>query len=271
MKRVAFYGLAVAAQTVLPLGAWAGPHDELIARHAANNGVPESLVRRVIMIESRGNPGAVHAGNFGLMQIRLGTARGLGYAGDAKGLLDAETNLIFAVKYLAGAYRAAGCDERRAVAYYQRGYYGVRPSGCNAPAGVIAVVAKTSDAIKPKLVRTEIIAKEDAAIVVQPAAAPFEPLRGQVSDPQAMQLSSVPMPPLKPEFEATTKYGKRGRHEAEKRAASVKPADTVGKSNPDDPIGVVSFVKKLVTPDKASRTRADEAEADPPSHVQPPL
>ena len=36
-------------------GRAAGPHDELIAKHAAANGVPEQLVRRVIRIESRGN------------------------------------------------------------------------------------------------------------------------------------------------------------------------------------------------------------------------
>ena len=55
------------------------------------------------------------AGNYGLMQIRLGTARGVGYSGEAKGLLDPDTNLTYAVKYLAGAYRAAGCDADRAV------------------------------------------------------------------------------------------------------------------------------------------------------------
>ena len=32
-----------------------GPHDALIAKHAAANGVPEHLVHRVIRIESRGN------------------------------------------------------------------------------------------------------------------------------------------------------------------------------------------------------------------------
>jgi hypothetical protein len=72
----------------------------------------------------------VHAGNYGLMQIRLGTARGVGYSGDAKGLLEPATNLTYAVKYLAGAYRAAGCDENRAVSYYQRGYYGAALREC---------------------------------------------------------------------------------------------------------------------------------------------
>jgi soluble lytic murein transglycosylase-like protein len=57
------------------------------------------------------------------MQIRLGTARAMGYSGSAEGLLDAQTNMTYAVKYLAGAYRAAGGNESRAVALYASGYY----------------------------------------------------------------------------------------------------------------------------------------------------
>lgn len=100
-----------------------GALDGMIARHAASNGVPEALVRRVIVRESRYNPRAVNAGNYGLMQIRLGTARAIGYRGDAQGLLDPETNLTYAVKYLAGALRAADGNHNRAVAYYASGYY----------------------------------------------------------------------------------------------------------------------------------------------------
>ena len=99
------------------------PLDAMIARHAALNEVPEALVRRVIVRESRYNARAVNAGNYGLMQIRLGTARAMGYRGGADGLLDAETNLTYAVKYLAGALRAAGGNHDRAVAYYASGYY----------------------------------------------------------------------------------------------------------------------------------------------------
>ena len=95
----------------------------MIAQHASANGVPPSLIHRVIMRESRYNPRAVSAGNYGLMQIRLGTARAMGYAGSATGPLDAETNMTYAVRYLAGAYRAAGGNESRAVALYARGYY----------------------------------------------------------------------------------------------------------------------------------------------------
>jgi len=95
----------------------------LVEQQASANGVPASLIHRVIMRESRYNPRAVNAGNYGLMQIRLGTARAMGYTGSAAGLLDAETNMTYAVRYLAGAYRAAHGNETLAVALYARGYY----------------------------------------------------------------------------------------------------------------------------------------------------
>lgn len=100
-----------------------GAYAEMVARHAAANGIPASLVHRVIMRESRYNPRAVSKGNYGMMQIRLGTARAMGYTGSAAGLLDPETNMTYAVKYLAGAYKAAGGSEGGAVANYARGYY----------------------------------------------------------------------------------------------------------------------------------------------------
>ena len=52
-------------------------HGARIAWHAAANGVPPSLVRRVIQIESKGNPTLISKGNYGLMQIRLGTAKAM--------------------------------------------------------------------------------------------------------------------------------------------------------------------------------------------------
>jgi soluble lytic murein transglycosylase-like protein len=109
---------------MLPAAAAAERYDALIARHAAANGVPEALVRRVILRESRYDAGAVgRGGAMGLMQIKHATARGMGYAGSARGLLDADTNLTYAVRYLAGAYRAARGDHGRAMSFYQRGYY----------------------------------------------------------------------------------------------------------------------------------------------------
>ena len=100
-----------------------GRLDAMISRHAQQNGLPEALVHRVVIRESRYQPGVVGAGGaMGLMQIKLATAREMGYAGTAAGLLDPETNLTYAVRYLAGAYRVAGGNADRAVANYARGY-----------------------------------------------------------------------------------------------------------------------------------------------------
>ena len=99
-------------------------YNVLVATHAQANGVPEVLVHRVSVRESRYRPALVgRGGTIGLMQIKLATARGLGYTGDAAGLRDPNTNLTYAVKYLAGAYRAANGDHKRAMAYYASGYY----------------------------------------------------------------------------------------------------------------------------------------------------
>ncbi len=103
----------------------------IVARHAAANGVPFSLADAIVRVESRYNPRASHAGNYGLMQIRHQTARGMGYSGGAGGLLDAETNARYAMKYLALAYRAAGGDTCRTIMKYQSGHLAERMSGAN--------------------------------------------------------------------------------------------------------------------------------------------
>ncbi|MGX4802793.1 transglycosylase SLT domain-containing protein [Bradyrhizobium guangdongense] len=116
----------VAAGLMSSQAAFAGQAEyaEMVAMHARANGVPEALVHRVIMRESRYQPGLIgHGGTIGLMQIKLATARGLGYTGDAAGLRDPNTNLTYAVKYLAGAYHAANGDHERAVRYFAGGYY----------------------------------------------------------------------------------------------------------------------------------------------------
>ena len=100
-----------------------GALDSMIARHAAANGLPIELVHRVVTRESGYNPGARNGTNLGLMQIKYATARGVGYTGSESGLMDPETNLTYAVRYLAGAYHAAGGNANRAVALYASGYH----------------------------------------------------------------------------------------------------------------------------------------------------
>lgn len=104
-------------------GSERGVLDGLISHYATQYSVPEALVRRVIVRESGYNPAARNGPYYGLMQISHATARGMGYRGEAGGLLDAETNLRYAVRYLAGAYVTAGGNDDRAVQFYARGYY----------------------------------------------------------------------------------------------------------------------------------------------------
>jgi soluble lytic murein transglycosylase-like protein len=133
-----------------------GNLNSLIARHAAAYNVPEELVRRVIRRESRGNPRAISKGNYGLMQIRLGTARAMGYRGGIAGLLDPDTNMTYAVKYLAGAYQAAGGNHDRAVRYYAAGYYyvakrqGLPHPGGTMPLNIFAAAGPTASPVADK-------------------------------------------------------------------------------------------------------------------------
>lgn len=97
--------------------------NQLIAKYSALYDVPEHLVHHVVRRESNYNPTAVHSGNWGLMQIRYNTAKGMGYDGSPTGLLDAETNLKYAVKYLRGAWIVADKDAKKADWLYRTGYY----------------------------------------------------------------------------------------------------------------------------------------------------
>lgn len=95
----------------------------LINRYADEYEVPRSLVHRIILRESRHRPNARNGRYYGLMQIDPRTARTMGYEGRPEGLLDAETNLKYAVKYLRGAWLVSDGSEDRAVQWYAGGYY----------------------------------------------------------------------------------------------------------------------------------------------------
>jgi soluble lytic murein transglycosylase-like protein len=97
---------------------------KLIKRYAGLYGVPESLVHRVVHRESKYDPKAYHKnGYWGLMQIKYSTAKSMGYQGKPEGLLDAETNLKYAIKYLRGAWLVADNKNDNAIKLYARGYY----------------------------------------------------------------------------------------------------------------------------------------------------
>jgi soluble lytic murein transglycosylase-like protein len=95
----------------------------LIHKYAQIYRMPESLIHRVIQRESDYNPRARNGPYYGLMQILPQTARQMGYHGTPSGLLDAETNLKYAGKYLRGAWLVSHGSENRAVTWYAKGYY----------------------------------------------------------------------------------------------------------------------------------------------------
>lgn len=95
----------------------------LINRQADRNEVPRALVHMVVKRESNHNPAARNGPYYGLMQIHPNTARGMGFRGKPAELLDAETNLKYAVKYLRGAWVVSDGDYDAAVMWYAKGYY----------------------------------------------------------------------------------------------------------------------------------------------------
>ena len=94
----------------------------LIARYAAENGVPLPLAHAVIEKESGYNAKAAGRGTVGLMQIKPATARGIGYNGPTDALFEPATNLEWGMKYLGGAYKLGGGDTCGAALRYQGGH-----------------------------------------------------------------------------------------------------------------------------------------------------
>ena len=98
-------------------------YDSLIRQHARANGVPYSLARAVVQVESgfRANArGSV--GEVGLMQLRPRTARGIGYRGSTRGLYNPATNIKYGMRYLGKAYRLGGRTTCGAILKYNAGH-----------------------------------------------------------------------------------------------------------------------------------------------------
>jgi len=95
----------------------------LIKKYARKYDVPVSLVQRVVKRESTHRPSARNGSYYGLMQIHPTTARTMGFRGKPSDLLDAETNLKYAVKYLRGAWLVSDGSQSKAVSWYSKGYY----------------------------------------------------------------------------------------------------------------------------------------------------
>ncbi|MEW9918537.1 transglycosylase SLT domain-containing protein [Marimonas sp. MJW-29] len=85
--------------------------------------LPPELVHRLAIRESTHNPQARNGPYYGLLQILPATARSMGFDGQPADLLDADTNLKYALKYLRGAWLLSDGDHATAIKWYARGYY----------------------------------------------------------------------------------------------------------------------------------------------------
>jgi soluble lytic murein transglycosylase-like protein len=98
-------------------------YTQIISRYAAEYDVPVELAQAVVQIESNFRPTAKgKAGEIGLMQIKPATARQMGYEGPDYGLYDPETNIRFAMKYLAGAHERGGGKICGTILKYNAGH-----------------------------------------------------------------------------------------------------------------------------------------------------
>jgi soluble lytic murein transglycosylase-like protein len=95
---------------------------------AKTNGIPVELLRAVCEIESKHNlkvkkvwDGGSYS--YGVCQVKLGTARMLGFKGKEQQLINPNTNIDYAAKYLAYQLKRYKGDYKKAIVSYNRGSY----------------------------------------------------------------------------------------------------------------------------------------------------
>src|ERR1019366_7045477 len=90
--------------------------------------LPKGLLNSLCFVESAHNIHAVHKddGNgdsLGVCQVKLNTARMLGFTGTQKELMSAKTNIKYAAKYLSKQLDRYDGDSTKAIAAYNSGTF----------------------------------------------------------------------------------------------------------------------------------------------------
>lgn len=117
-------GLACAGcQTTGTISEFAGPQEivQLVTDKAQKYQVPVELAQAVVKVESGYNPKALSRGNYGLGQIRCGTAKSVGFQGNCRELLKPEVNLEYSMTYLRMALDRSRGDWCGAATLYNSG------------------------------------------------------------------------------------------------------------------------------------------------------
>lgn len=95
----------------------------IVAKKATEHNIPVAFALSIVKVESNFNPTVRGKhGEYGLGQIKCSTAKGYGFKGDCKKLLDTETNLEYSFKYLKAAIDIANGDLCRAAVLYNEGF-----------------------------------------------------------------------------------------------------------------------------------------------------
>ena len=98
----------------------------------ATYGLDPALAYGLVSQESRFKPAAFlldrNGGSYGLTQLSLPTAQGMGYTGDGQGLFNPDVNVQYGLLYLANLLQQYGGVWDEALSAYNCGY----PTGCAA-------------------------------------------------------------------------------------------------------------------------------------------
>lgn len=103
------------------------PYEDLISKVARENHLSQDLIHAVVRHESNYNTRARGShGEIGLMQIKLATARSLGYSGSVRGLYDPLVNLEYGARYLAIAHQLSYGNTCGTILKYNAGHGATR-------------------------------------------------------------------------------------------------------------------------------------------------
>lgn len=97
-------------------------------------GLPPGLLSAICYIESHHKENAINkhdggSASYGACQIKLATAKSIGYTGTAKQLMRADVNVMWAGKYLKWQLKRYNNDPRKAVAAYNAGSHKLNRKG----------------------------------------------------------------------------------------------------------------------------------------------
>jgi hypothetical protein len=242
-------------------------YDDFIAQQAKKHGVPESLVHRILRRESRYDPKVFHNHCYGLMQIKYGTARSMGYNGAPKGLFDPYVNMTYAIPYLANAYRVADGDEDRAVSLFAGGYYYIAKKKLllaslrTADSPPLAPEPPPPAAPPPRNAMADLF-----AFLQSPAQNPVQPVQVEVTQPAA-QTAAQANPAPSGEQEAAAEQTPAAQDATASinvrklRAADAKPHDKAGLQKAARPA-----TTKIALAEKAAAAPDGAKAAPQPSH-----